>query len=218
MEEIRKLTEEDFVKTASDLDIEVEAVKAVQEVETGGRGGFFAPGKPAILFEGHVFWSQLKKLEVEPKINPEAYTRECEDILYPKWERGHYKGGIKEYDRLERACKLGEFHGMEMSLWEKVEAAALASASWGMFQIMGFNYGLCGFKSVKGFVEAMKESEGKQLDAFAAYVSKRGLTPLLRSKDWAGFAAKYNGPGYAQNKYDVKMAEAYRKYKGGARS
>ena len=47
-----KLTEEDFVLAARLLDCEAAALKAVQKVETGGRGGFFAPGKPAILFEG----------------------------------------------------------------------------------------------------------------------------------------------------------------------
>nr|WP_262924348.1 N-acetylmuramidase domain-containing protein [Segatella copri] len=26
-----------------------------------------------------------------------------EDILYPKWTKTHYQGGLKEYDRLERA-------------------------------------------------------------------------------------------------------------------
>ncbi|WP_371413546.1 MULTISPECIES: N-acetylmuramidase domain-containing protein [Bacteroides] len=29
-----------------------------------------------------------------------------ENILYPKWEKGHYKGGIGEYDRLEQARKI----------------------------------------------------------------------------------------------------------------
>ncbi len=34
----------------------------------------------------------------------------------------------------------------------------------------------------------------------------------LKNKDWGTFARLYNGPAYAQNKYDIKLAEAYQKY------
>ena len=34
----------------------------------------------------------------------------------------------------------------------------------------------------------------------------------LQSKDWAKFAEYYNGPRYAQNSYDMKLGEAYRKF------
>lgn len=50
-----------------------------------------------------------------------------ENILYPKWEKGHYKGGFRQYERLEQARRINH-------------EAADASASWGMFQVMGLNY------------------------------------------------------------------------------
>jgi site-specific recombinase XerC len=34
----------------------------------------------------------------------------------------------------------------------------------------------------------------------------------LHNNDWAGFAKRYNGPGYKKNKYDTKLASAYRKW------
>lgn len=71
-----RLKEEDFVKSAEALNVEVATVKAVQEVETGGRGGFFAPDRPSILFEGHIFWSQLKKKGE----NPEDYLEGNEEF------------------------------------------------------------------------------------------------------------------------------------------
>ena len=126
-----RLIDEDFTQVAELLGCEPAALKAVQQVETGGRGGFFSPGRPAILFEGHIFWTQLKKRGS----NPEDYVKGNENILYPKWEKGHYKGGIGEYDRLEQARKINR-------------EAADASASWGMFQIMGFNYAACGEESI----------------------------------------------------------------------
>lgn len=190
-----KLTEEDFALVAKLLDVEVAALKAVQKVETGGRGGFFAPGKPAILFEGHIFWSQLKK----KGIDPQKYVAGNEHILYPKWEKGHYKGGVGEYDRLEQARKIDK-------------EAADASASWGMFQIMGFNYAACGESNVQGFVRSMMESECKQLILSGRFIKQAGMLSALQSKNWAEFAKKYNGPAYAQNKYDEKLAEAYKQY------
>ena len=147
------MTEEDFILVARLLDVEVTALKAVQQVETGGRGGFFAPGKPAILFEGHIFWNQLKKRN----INPESHVKGNENILYPKWEKGHYKGGMGEYDRLEQARKINH-------------EAADASASWGMFQIMGFNYAACGEKSVDSFVKAMCTVSYTHLDVYKRQV------------------------------------------------
>lgn len=190
-----KLTDEDFRLIAQLLDCEPAALKAVQEVETGGRGGFFAPGKPAILFEGHIFWSQLKKRGIDPA----KYAAANGNILYPKWEKGHYKGGLGEYDRLEQARKIHR-------------EAADASASWGMFQIMGFNFAACGEKSVESFVAAMCESERKQLILSGRFIRQGGMLPALQNRNWADFAKRYNGPAYAQNKYDEKLAKAYAKY------
>ena len=191
-----RLTEEDFRRCADVLGVEVAAVKAVQEVETGGRGGFFAPGRPAILFEGHIFWSQLKK----QGLNPEDYVKGNEDILYPKWTKSHYKGGMGEYERLKKALAINE-------------NAAACSASWGLFQIMGFNYAACGCKNAREFVEKMCANEGGQLDLFTAFLKFNGWDKYLRTLNWTEFARHYNGPQYAQNKYDEKLQKAYMKYK-----
>ena len=191
-----RLIDEDFTQVAELLGCEPAALKAVQQVETGGRGGFFSPGRPAILFEGHIFWTQLKKRGS----NPEDYVKGNENILYPKWEKGHYKGGIGEYDRLEQARKINR-------------EAADASASWGMFQIMGFNYAACGEESIESFVRSMCESEFKQLLLTANFIKKNSqMLQALQARDWAVFAKCYHGPAYAQNRYDVKLEAAYQKY------
>ena len=54
---VERLVDGDFELVARVLDGEPDVLKAVRQVETGGRAGFFAPDKPAILFEGHIFWS-----------------------------------------------------------------------------------------------------------------------------------------------------------------
>ena len=182
-----------YTQCAQLIGCEVAAFKAVKQVETGNVGGFFAPGKPAILFEGQVFWKQLEKAGK----NPKDYVNGNNDILYPTWTKAHYKGGMAEYDRLEKAKKIDE-------------VAALASASWGMFQVMGFNYAACGYSSVKEFVKALSESEDAQILAAARFISRNSnMKNALINKDWATFARYYNGPGYAKNKYDEKLQAAY---------
>lgn len=192
---MENLTENDFQRVADWLGVEVAVVKAVQTVETGGRGGFVAPGRPIILFEGHIFWRELKKRGLDP----ERYVVGNENILYPSWRREHYYGGIREYERLEKAR---EIH----------KEAADASTSWGMFQVMGFNYVMCGYGSVDEMVKDMCSGEDKQLEAFARFIKLAELRPNLERKDWTGFAKRYNGPGYAHNLYDKKLEEAYRRF------
>ena len=104
-----------------------------------------------------------------------------------------------EYDRLEQARKINH-------------EAADASASWGMFQIMGFNYAACGEKSVDNFVKAMCMSECRQLVLSARFIKQSGMLSALQAKDWAEFAKRYNGPAYEQNQYDKKLAAAYQKF------
>lgn len=92
--------------------------------------------------------------------------------------------------------------------------AAMLSTSWGRYQIMGFNYDTCGFSSVGAYVDAMKSGEPRQLQAFVAFVKKRGIADELIRHDWAGFAKIYNGTGYKAGNYDGKLATAFAKYAG----
>lgn len=190
-----KLVEQDFIRCSNSLGVDVATIKAVCEVESGG-SGFIELNKPTILFEGHVFWRELR----DSGYKPENYTIGNEDILYKSWNKERYIGGIREYDRLEKAMKIDRL-------------CALRSASWGLFQIMGFNYFSCGCDNVEEFVSEMKKSEGSQLNLFVEFIRRQGWGRYLRDLDWEGFANKYNGPGYKENKYDEKLERAYKKFK-----
>lgn len=194
------LGEQDLMDFAQKHQLELAAVKAVNEVESSGKG-FLMDGKPKILFEGHIFWNQLKERGVNPSLisNPSNA-----DVLYPKWTKTHYIGGPREYDRLEKAASLLPD--------QKVREAALASASWGSYQIMGFHFKKLGYASIQEFVDQMYLHERNQLEAFGRYISAFGCITHLRAKNWAKFANCYNGPLYAQNKYDIKLEAAYKKH------
>ena len=83
-----------------------------------------------------------------------------------------------------------------------------------MFQIMGFHWESLGYASAKAFVDLMYKSEGEHLKAFAKFMKVNNLVRHLKTLNWAKFARGYNGPGYAANKYDTKMADAYKKHQG----
>lgn len=186
----KKLTEDNYVEVARQLNCEVAAVKAVTEVESRG-SGFDPEGFPKTLFEGHWFH----------KLTNGKFSSTYPTVSYPKWTRTFYgKSWSAEKQRLTLASELDR-------------EAALMSASWGLFQIMGFNYKTCGFDSIQDFVNAMCHSEGAQLKAFANFVINNNLSRHLIKHNWAAFAERYNGPGYASNKYDTKLAEAYIKFK-----
>ena len=132
-------------------------------------------------------------------MDPSDYKKGNEDILYYKWTTKFYKGGEKEYERLNKAKKI-------------YVSAALESASWGIFQIMGYHYKKVGYNSVEDYVKAMNMSERFHLMAFGKFIKSEGLVKHLKSEDWAKFARGYNGPAYKKNKYDKKIAAAYKKY------
>lgn len=187
----RTLTTADIDSAAASLGLEPCAVRAVIEVESSG-GGFLPDGRVKILFEGHVFWKELKKRGIDP----EPLAAKYPGIVYPKWDRSKYQSGANEHIRLQQAALINK-------------EAALCSASYGLFQIMGFNHKLCGFADVNSFYEAQKQSGKQQLDAFCEFMRSEGLILFLTGRDWAGFARRYNGPGYAQNQYDIKLRRAY---------
>jgi hypothetical protein len=188
------LSEDDFRRAAATLGCDVPAIKAVAEVESSGRG-FLNDGRLRVLFEGHQFFKYTKG----------AYAATNPDICHPKWTRTFYATGdpetrgAGELARLERAKQLDK-------------KAALMSCSIGKFQVMGFNFALCGFKSVEEFWAALGKDEGNQLDAFCCYVKEVGLDDDLRAHNWAEFARRYNGPEYKKNRYDEKLSKAHAKY------
>lgn len=186
------LTEQDFQDAAAQLSCPVAAVKAVAQVEAP-RGGFNPDDTPVTLFEGHKFF----------KYTQGRFAVQAPDLCFRVWTRKFYgKSWQAEQARLERAIALDR-------------TAALLSASWGKFQIMGFNHHMVGFESLQAFVNAMYAGERQQLMAFVQYILTTGLTPALRRCDWAAFARGYNGPAFAENSYDTKMALAYQQ-QGGA--
>ncbi len=178
-----------FEAAATSLGCEVAAIRAVAQVETK-RSAWDEEGRPTILFERHKF----------RKHTGGAYSRSHPDLSGPQGAYGRFSA---QYPKLRRAALLDE-------------AAALKSASWGTFQILGENHGAAGFDTVEAFVDAMMQNDARHLEAFVAFVgANRAMRKALQDKDWAGFASRYNGSGYRDNDYDNQMRAAYERLSKG---
>lgn len=189
---ILTLTEDDFREVADSLGVEVAAIKAVVEIEAGNtHQGFSAPGKPLINFDLTMF----RRFATRHGVNLSKYSNSHSVVF-----NSHRSSQQLANRRLDAARSIHP-------------QAAVEGTFWGMFQIGGFNWKLCGADSLADFEQRMSRSERDQLDLFAAFITKTGLLKHLKAKNWAAFARGYNGPSYAKRSYHTRMASAYAKHK-----
>ena len=196
------LTRAGLAKTLATLGLgpnDAAYIWTVVEVETAGltQGfGFRVDRRPQILFERHVF----------RKHTDSRFDEIAPDISGPA---GGYGTLAEQYTKLEKA----------LALCAKAKLGtepALKSASWGMGQVMGFNFAIAGHKTASRMVQSMVRSEDAQLAAMAGFLKANGLAEKLVRKDWSGFTKLYNGSTYWQNQYDVKLAEQYQRFASGS--
>ena len=185
---------------ANALGVSPAALAAVLKVESGGRA-FGPDGRVIIRFENHVFWNvwgKESKGEFDSHLKFDAKER---------W-KGHQSA--------RAPCDpWGACHTSQAIEWEVLnyaktldEGAALASASYGIGQIMGFNHKAVGYASDREMVKKFDEGIKPQLDAMIAFIKgKEKCLRGLRAKDYTLFAECYNGTGKAAE-YGARIKEA----------
>jgi N-acetylmuramidase/Putative peptidoglycan binding domain len=178
-----------FQSAVAALGVDTPTLLALLTVETPGCG-FLSDRRPQILFERHIF----------SRLTGGAWDAQYPSISNPV-PGGYGPGGAQQYARLGSAVALNQ-------------EAALQSASWGLGQVMGENFAESGFSSVDAMVTGMCASEDQQLDAVVGFITSHGLQTALQAQDWATYAHGYNGPNYAQNAYDTKLAHYYALFSG----
>lgn len=174
---------------ADQLGCDIAAIEAVLDVETGGYG-FDHAGRPKMLFEPHIFWQNLSGAERDAASQA--------GLAYPAWKPDYPPDS---YPRLYKAIDINE-------------DAALNSCSWGLPQILGENHMPAGYTTPQDMVAAFCDGEDEQIAAMARFICAKRLNVYLQNQDWAAFARGYNGPAYARNAYDTKLAAAYARRAG----
>lgn len=165
---------------------------AVALVETNARATAAVGSRrePLIRFEGHYF----------DRLLPEAGRRiaRLAGLAHPKAGRIRNPSGQEARWRLlDRASAIDP-------------AAAYAATSWGLGQVMGAHWQRLGFRSALELAAMARASAAGQLTIAARFLKIGALAERLVSGDAAGFARLYNGPNFAANGYDAKIAVAYR--------
>jgi RHS repeat-associated protein len=183
-----KITNEVLQNTSRELNVEVAMMKAISKQESRANP-FDKQGRPIILFERHKMWQHLKEDGFDLQKRLELQSQ------YPSivnQESGGYS---------------------DMSSWKKMaiaagidENAAIKSASWGKFQVLGETYSWR-YKSPQQLKRAMSYSEMEQFMYFKSFlIHKKGMLDAMRNKNWEEIARLYNGnkwkkinPKYASN-------------------
>jgi len=180
--------------------VDINLLAAVIMVESAG-SGYDLKGRLLIQFEPHWF------VKIHNQRSQDKYTYKLEGnrmLVYHK-DKLILSNGVENQDR--------EWEAFNTAL-KYDEYAAYQSTSYGMPQIMGFNYRLCEYDSAKAMFEAFRDKgEKEHVQAFLRFLNNAGLMKLIRDKEIGQFCYRYNGPAYKQNNYDRKILFYYDLFK-----
>ena len=207
---------------ASELGItHIEALVAVLQIESGGKGFDKITGKPILRFENHVF---KRELQTQGVYDESTFDQHFRFDSVRGWQGHMYRGGSLGNPSGEWKT----FHGNQQRENEVLnlaaswnEEAAYRSASYGLPQIMGFNFAMMGQNSAKVMYTLFTQSIENQLDALFAFLqnSVKSCTGLHSNRvaaiehlktnppNYVKFACNYNGSGQKEY-YGERIREA----------
>jgi hypothetical protein len=184
----KRIEDTDLPRLARLIGCGEDELHAIMDVEAAG-SGFDSQGRVKMLFEPHVFYRCLPASK--------RARAAAEGLAYPKWKPGGYP--VDSYPKFLRACAIDE-------------TAAVKACSWGLGQILGENHKAAGYATPQAMVAAFADDEDAHLEAMVRFIIANGMDDELRDHNWAGFAKRYNGPGYAKHGYHKRLEAAYRKW------
>lgn len=184
------LSREGLVVVSNLLSVGVARVRAVLKVEAAG-SGYDKQGRVLILFEPHVFWRCLPA-----RLRGAAQAR---GLAYPKW-------GTRRYP--------ADSYPIFLKAFDFDPEAACKACSYGLPQILGENHEAAGYPTAQAMFEAFRDKgEDEHIAALGRFIRKNPqMHAALKRGDMAGFASRYNGPGYRKNAYDTRLVKAEQFY------
>jgi hypothetical protein len=186
------------VAAANANHIEPATLLALVEIETSGKV-FENDGRtPQLLYERHIAFREAGKVSRELQAQFVAAG-----LAQQGWQKATQyqdeRTSAQRLDLIRRATKIDE-------------EVALRSCSWGIGQTMGFLAPELGFDTARQMVDHMTGSLDGQVDCMVREVLHSHLVDPLNSHDWPYVARIYNGAGYRANRYDERLADAYKRW------
>lgn len=180
-----KIQDIDLPRIGYKIGVGEDEIHAVLDVEAPN-GGYRKSGQMEMLYEPHVAY-RCSSGAVREKLVKAG-------LAYPKW-------GEKPY---------GDSYAKFTAAYAISPEVAIKACSWGRGQLLGENHVSCGYPSPQAmYVTMCLGGEVEHLEAMVRFIKANNLDDELRKHNWAGFARGYNGPQYAKNKYDTKLAARY---------
>lgn len=170
------------------------ALAAVAQTESSGIVTTRINGhdEPLIRFEGHYFDKRLSPADQAKARALKLSSPRAGAIPNPA-------GQAERWQMLDKACRINR-------------DAAYESTSWGIGQVMGGHWHWLGYVSVAEMVETVRSSVPEQIELMSRFIVYSNLRDILNKHGWQKFAYSYNGPLYAKNRYDRKLAQNYALY------
>lgn len=170
------LTPDHYRQMADALGIRPQQVRAIAVIESAEKP-FTKQGNPVVRFEAH------------------------------HWRRHRIASRLgQSFDQAKNSNDLDERWIQFEAMYRVDPLAAVKCHSFGWGQIMGFNHRLAGFETTDAFLDAMRTLEG-QNRAFVNFVTNSPmLHTAFKQHNIQQVALHYNGPRYADNRYDSKFA------------
>jgi len=172
---------------------------------TESHGSGFANGKLIIRLENHHFLvgeaAEYKGVYFDYS-NGEDQSKGHKFRKNPDddWIDSHQDDQAIEYEAFELAKSLNS-------------KLAYNATSYGLGQILGANYDLCGYSSAEEMFNELEKGEIIQMRCFFSFIdNKDGLLEAIRSENYDNMAKLYNGESNI-SKYSPKIKENYEVYK-----
>ncbi|HWD13846.1 N-acetylmuramidase family protein [Pseudochrobactrum sp. sp1633] len=184
-----------FLQAGQMHNLDPAALAAIAQTESGGIVTTRIKGRdePLIRFEGHYFDKRLSPAEQATARALKLSSPKAGAIPNPA-------GQAARWQMLERAARIDR-------------VAAYESTSWGVGQVMGAHWHWLGYPSVEEMTETVRSSVTQQIELMTRFIVYGNLRDVLNKHDWRKLAHSYNGPLFAKNKYDLKLAQAYALYR-----
>ncbi len=196
---------------AAEVQVELPAVLAVWQVESGGRA--HTPGAAVIRFENHLFyklWGQANQQLYGQLFRHGGFAGQPGK----SWEGHQFRERPGTAFEQLHGSQEREYRALALALRLAGDDLALRAISVGGPQIVGSNYRMIGYPTPRAMYDAFQLDERYHVLGFFDFCRAKlaphpgDLIAALRERRWADFAHYYNGPGQVAV-YGARLREAY---------
>ena len=189
----KRYTKESFEKIAQDNGFTYDQLKALTDARSLSVG-FLTSYLPKIVFFPDVFVDEVRttglvdisEYDLEKDFDPVRYYAEPKKLYKLSYD---YNGKtytntyeninhILQHEHMEDCLNntIKRLEDDNEANREKLRECSRKAATWGIGQILGKEFTEAGFEDLTSFINAMYESEEKQLEAFAKYANAKSIS------------------------------------------